>query len=255
MGSGQMTVDSARELIPLFEVNPNLDRKALAGQFARDRRVQIRDVLTERTAREILRILSDETPWGISWQAGSDGPHHLRPKALAGISQAQMRDINLKLNSATKSNEYAFIYSAYPMLDAYLEKWDPDNPLDLLLELINDDPFMDLVREVTGIPELLKADAQATLYRPGQFLSQHSDSHKAEGWRIAYVLNLAACEWRPDWGGYLLFYDEDGNVIAGYRPRFNSLNMFAVPQWHSVSLVAPFAPTARFAITGWFRDR
>ena len=33
--------------IPLFEVNPGLDRKALAAQFARDRRIQIRDVLTE----------------------------------------------------------------------------------------------------------------------------------------------------------------------------------------------------------------
>ena len=61
--------------------------------------------------------------------------------------------------------------------------------------------------------------------------------------------------WRPDWGGYLNFYDEDGDIVAGYRPRFNALNLFLVPQKHAVSYVPPFAPQARFAITGWFRDR
>jgi len=59
----------------------------------------------------------------------------------------------------------------------------------------------------------------------------------------------------PDWGGYLNFYDDDGDVIAGYRPRFNALNLFAVPQQHNVSFVPPFAAVARYAITGWFRDR
>jgi Rps23 Pro-64 3,4-dihydroxylase Tpa1-like proline 4-hydroxylase len=76
-----------------------------------------------------------------------------------------------------------------------------------------------------------------------------------EGWQVAYVMNFCAEEWRPDWGGYLLFYDEDGDVVAGFKPRFNALNLFRVPQKHSVTYVAPFAPIARFAITGWFRDR
>src|SRR6185369_14944887 len=105
---------------------------------------------------------------------------------------------------------------------------DPDSPQDLHLEHINDEPFLNLVREITDIPELVKADAQATLYAPGHFLSQHNDSHIAEGRRVAYVLNFTAEDWRPDWGGYLLFYDEEGDVVAGYRPRFNALNLFEV---------------------------
>ena len=47
----------------------------------------------------------------------------------------------------------------------------------------------------------------------------------------------------------------DADVIAGYRPRFNALHLFAVPQRHNVSFVPPFAAVARYAITGWFRDR
>ena len=101
---------------------------------------------------------------------------------------------------------------------------------------------MELVREVTGFPGLHKADAQGTLYRPGHFLALHDDSHVAEGWRVAYVLNMTAQDWRPEYGGYLMFYDEDGDVIAGFKPRFNALNLFAVPQKHNVTYVPPFAP-------------
>jgi Rps23 Pro-64 3,4-dihydroxylase Tpa1-like proline 4-hydroxylase len=101
----------------------------------------------------------------------------------------------------------------------------------------------------------VKGDAQATLYGPNHFLSMHDDSHMAEGWRVAYVMNFCGADWRPDWGGYLMFYDEHGDAVAGFRPRFNALNMFRVPQKHNVTYVPPFAPVARFAITGWFRDR
>ena len=34
-------------------------------------------------------------------------------------------------------------------------------------------------------------------------------------------------------------------------PRFNALNVFAVPQPHSVSIVSPFAVGARYSVTGW----
>jgi Rps23 Pro-64 3,4-dihydroxylase Tpa1-like proline 4-hydroxylase len=77
----------------------------------------------------------------------------------------------------------------------------------------------------------------------------------AEGWEVAYVLNLAREDWHPDWGGYLLFLDEEGDVIEGFRPRFNALNLFRVPQSHSVSYVPPFAPIGRMAVTGWLRSR
>jgi len=111
------------------------------------------------------------------------------------------------------------------------------------------------MRAVTGIDELVKADAQATLFAPNHYLGSHSDSHVANGWRVAYVLNLAPDNWHPDWGGYLLFLNEDGDVVEGFRPRFNALNLFLVPQEHLVSYVPPFAPTARLAITGWLSDR
>ena len=42
-------------------------------------------------------------------------------------------------------------------------------------------------------------------------------------------------------------------VVDTFTPLWNSLSLFRVPQPHVVSLVAPWAGSARYSITGWFR--
>lgn len=243
-------------MISLFEINPAIDRASLRHEFAKNGRVQIRDVLTSEAARNLRHILMNQTQWGLSWQAGEEGgPNSLKAQEIAAMPTQQKAEFARSISDAMRGNDYGFVFSHYPMLNAYLEQWDEGSPHDILLEHLNSEPFLSLVRDITAIPELIKADGQATLFAPGQFLAQHNDSHVAEGWRVAYVLNMGPDEWRPDWGGYLQFLDEDGDITGGYKPRFNSLNMFAVPQSHNVSYVPPFAPHARVAVTGWVRDR
>ena len=238
----------------LLDLNPRLDVPAFKGAFKRDRRVQIKNVLTEDSARTIHRILSEETPWGLGWEAGPGGPKSLRHEEVAALTPAQHEALARSTMDAMRGTDYAFRYGRYPIVEAY-GKWDPNGPHDMLLEYLNDKPVMELIRRVTGIAELVKVDAQATLFGPSMFLSVHDDKHSGEGRRVAYVLSMCDGDWRPDWGGYLQFYDDHGDVIAGYRPRWNALNLFLVPQRHAVTYVAPFAPVARYAITGWFLDR
>ncbi|MBX3595655.1 2OG-Fe(II) oxygenase family protein [Sphingomonas sp.] len=241
---------------PLLVLNPAHDPAGLARGYAAQQRLQIRDVLTAESARLIRDILRLDTAWGLAWQAGSHGPNLWREREVKAASAGAGRDEAERLIGAAAGGDgYAFAYSAYPMLTAYLERWDSGSAQDQLLEELNSPPMLDFVRRVTGIGEIVKADAQATLYAPGQFLAMHDDAEPSRGRRVAYVLNLCATDWRPDWGGYLNFYDDAGDVVAGYRPRFNALNLFTVPQPHNVTYVPPFAPVARFAITGWFRDR
>lgn len=242
-------------MIRLFDLNPQVDAQDHAARFARNGRTQIRDVLTAESAANLRAILARQTEWGIAWQAGSNGPNLLRGAELRAIPAERQREMVSTIHSAARQGHYAVRFTQYPILDAYLGKWDPGSPHDFVLEHINDRPWLDLVRTVTGIPELIKADAQATLFGPGDFLSVHTDSHVAEGWRVAYVLNLAIDDWKPDWGGYLNFLNAEGDIIEGWRPRFNALNLIRVPQPHQVTYVPPFAPMGRYAITGWFRDR
>lgn len=239
----------------MFKLNPDLDRNLLAAKFAADRRVQVRDLLTSESAQHLSGVLRDMTPWGLSWQAGAQAPHSIRHNAMGSLSREDHEQRALEIARAMGGRDYAFEFFHYPMLQAYLERWNPDSIQDMILEHINDQPFLNLVREVSGMSDLIKADAQATLYGPGHFLSRHDDSHVAQGWKLAYVINLSPSDWRPDWGGYLNFLNDDGDIVAGWKPRYNCLNLFAVPQAHQVSFVPPFSPVDRFAITGWFRNR
>jgi Rps23 Pro-64 3,4-dihydroxylase Tpa1-like proline 4-hydroxylase len=51
-----------------------------------------------------------------------------------------------------------------------------------------------------------------------------------------------------------MFHSASGHVEQAFTPRFNALNIFKVPQLHSVSFVAPFVPFRRYAVTGWLRS-
>ncbi|MDZ4307571.1 2OG-Fe(II) oxygenase [Allopontixanthobacter sp.] len=243
----------------LFEINPHLDRRALAEEFAANSRVQIRDVLTEETAQEIRAVLASATPWGIAAQAGianPPGPQSLRANDVATTGgRARIQELATASFRAVGTGDYGFLYGHYPMVEGYLGKWNEDGPHDILLEYLNTPEFLSLAAEVTGETGLVKADGNATLFGPQNFLAFHIDSHVAEGWRVAYVLNMTIDEWKPDWGGYLNFFNEDGDIVQGFRPRFNSLNLFTVPQPHSVGFVPQFAPVGRYAISGWLRDR
>lgn len=239
--------------LSLFELNPATDLAAAAAQFAIKRRIQIRDVLTTEAAATIHDVFSRLTPWGLAYEAAG-GPVDIDYEELRVITADRRTAMNQALAAQMRSGNYAFAYHRYPMINAYLDKRMPGGPHDLLVEHINSEHFVDFIRALTGDNTLIKADAQATLFAPGQFLSVHDDSHVMEGWRYAYVLNFAR-DWRPEYGGILLFHDERGVVVDGFVPCFNALNIFAVPQRHSVSMVSSFAPIGRFAISGWFRDR
>ena len=126
-------------------------------------------------------------------------------------------------------------------------------PVDRLLEGLNSEPALEMWRAITGVPEVAFVDGQATRYLPGHFLTRHDDDVEGKNRVAAYVLNLCP-RWRPEWGGLLLFHDGEGDIARGLTPRFNALNLFAVPQLHSVSMVTRSAPFRRYAVTGWLRS-
>jgi len=240
----------------LFELNPELDRAALTTRFARTGRVQIRNVLTAPSARELLLVLARATEWGMAVGMGDDKPRSFRAaETRTPLGQQELQQAAKRAEEHSARGEYGFRFSHYPILTAVQEGWAPGDAHEILLEHLNAPEFLQLARDVSGIDSLFKADGQATLFGPGHYLGRHIDSHVAEGWEVAYVLNLARDDWHPDWGGYLLFLDEDGNVLEGFRPRFNALNLFRVPQPHLVSYVPPFAPLGRLAVTGWLRSK
>lgn len=235
-----------------LDINSDLDTGALAAQFTARGFVQVPDVFAAPQAQRLHDCLRREVPWGLAYY--DEGARLLRAHELKALSPQQRQALEQRIYGRARSS-YQYAYNSYPMLDAYLQGWNEVPLLNGFLEALNDAPMLELVRAISGFSSIIKADAQATRFGPGQFLRQHVDrSRPGEEWLVAYVYNLTP-RWQPDWGGYLQLLDAGGDIRAGLLPRFNALNLLAVPQPHLVSMVTPFAGAARYAITGWFRSR
>ena len=238
----------------ILKINPRLDRHSLAVRFEEKGYVQIPDVLTHESALKLKRIFAQEMPWSLVSQVGARGPlKSIRAEGLGQLRDDEAAIIKRDMQQI-KNTEYAFIYFSYPLVTAYLERWCPGSIQEQLLEELNSCEFLDLLRDISRIDNVLKADGQATLYAPGHFLWPHTDAETSRGREVAYVLNLTDADWRPEWGGYLNFYDANMDIERAFRPKFNTMNLFKVPRWHSVSEVTSSAPSARYAVTGWARS-
>jgi len=231
-------------------LNPSLDEAAIAAAYAGHGRVHIPDILTAESAARVHRCLAQETQFSLVTR-GPDGYLRLRPDiALTPEREAAlMRDAHARARDG-----FHFVYDNQPMSNDGEAYPDPSHPLAAVTRFLNGGAFLAFARRVTGAPDIALVEAQATRYRPGHFLTAHDDRHDRHRRIAAYVLNMTP-DWRPDWGGALLFQDRPGHIAEGYIPAFNALNIFRVPQTHWVEAVAPYAGAARLSITGWLRGR
>jgi SM-20-related protein len=233
-----------------IELNPSLDPQALAAEYGRKRRMQIRGFLTEESAREVYDDLH-ELPWGLAYNEGSNVVQ-LGPDRLAQLGPREGSEITAGIHERAR-REYQFLYAYFPLLTAYFSPNSPRFRLFDFYEFINSPETLEFVRRITGLSEIRWADGQATWYKPGHFLKAHTDEEAATGRLAAYVMNLSPV-WERDWGGFLQFFDGDDNIEQAFKPGFNTLNIFTSPQHHSVSMVANYVQAERMAVTGWFRS-
>lgn len=231
-------------------LNPGHDVAALAAAYRIKRRLQVRDVLVEPAAEQVLAALT-ATPWGLAYNQG-DQVAELDAQAIARLTPADRSQIGAAVFQGARRG-YQFLYAYYPLFRAYFTPGHPHIALFDVYEFINSQPMLDFVRALTGHSGIRWADAQATNFRAGHFLKYHTDEAPQHRRAAAYVMNFTK-GWGRDWGGYLQFFNDRYDIEDGYRPVFNALNIFSVPMDHSVSMVASYAPGERLSVTGWFRE-
>lgn len=234
-----------------YQLNPGLNLPSLSGNYVAKGRGQIRDFFTEDSAERILHHLANDTPWGLAFNQG-DSVTQLSAEQVKALTAEQQRQVAALVSEGARKG-YQFAYQYYPLLANYFNPAQPRTPLFDVFEFINSAPFLDFVRQLTGLRSIRWADGQATLFRAGHFLKYHTDENPRERRVAAYVLNFTK-GWGRDWGGYLQFFNDQYDIEDGLRPVFNALNLFTVPAHHSVSQIASYAPGHRFSITGWLRE-
>lgn len=237
-----------------FALRPRHDAAALAEAFvAGGGRLQIVDFLRHDTALALFRALTGSEAWRLAVNRGEQVTDYPLAEVAAWPAERQ----SALDREVVEAGRHAFQFRYETIrLPEYGPGWEEGAPplLQAFVDFLCSDEAIALLRDVTGLGDIAFADGHASRYRPGHFLTVHDDSNVDMGRRAAYVLNLTP-QWRPDWGGALLFYDERGNVARGFTPSFNTLNLFRVPQPHSVAWVTPLAGAPRYAVTGWLRAR
>ena len=235
---------------PAPRLNDEHDRHLLARVYARHGRVHIPAILTPDTADRVHRCLTGETPYSLVVNIG-DKVFDIAPEQAAAMSAAEKASLVQAAGEGAREG-FQFLYENHRLSERGEAYRDAASYLARIVAFLNGGEFLAFARAVTGEPRIAFADAQATRYGPGHFLTTHTDLEPGKERLAAFVLNMTP-RWRPDWGGILLFLDQDGQVAEGYAPVFNALNLLRVPQPHLVSSVASFAGGARYSITGWLR--
>jgi Rps23 Pro-64 3,4-dihydroxylase Tpa1-like proline 4-hydroxylase len=235
-----------------FSLDPDLDPERCREIFRAEGRVQLSPFLAGSDAELLLRHLRDSAEWRLIlnsgekvFEAGAAEQAALGPEQQARLDAAVM---------ASARNGFQYRFDSIRVPDAEADRRQRGSLLDQFATFMCSREVLQVLGEITGAGDVQFADAQATRYRPGHFLTAHDDEVDGKNRRAAYVYGLTP-EWRADWGGLLLFHGNGRPIDGGFVPSFNTLNLFAVPQTHSVTYVAPFAGAARYSVTGWLRTK
>lgn len=231
-------------------INPALDRAALRLEFRRQTRVRIPGFLGEAAAAWLARQLRERQDWVQVINSGAK-VFELDRQVRKGMTPEQARSMDDAVYRGARTG-FQYRYESIRVPDEPAARAKLDDPLARLAEWMSVGEGGVFVRAVTGFQQIAFADAQATAYAPGDFLTAHDDGVAGKNRLAAYVLGLTP-GWRTEWGGLLLFHAADGMVTEGVMPEYNTLNIFAVPQQHSVSEVTRAAPHRRYSVTGWLR--
>lgn len=234
----------------LFKINPNLDVAALRQCFQRDARVQIDDFLAAEAARALQQELGVSNEWrhvinGADkvFEIPADDFDALDPAFIAQLNEATHR---------SAAHGFQYQYDSIRVPDGSAARLASSRLVDRFATFLSTEAALSVFRQIAGGAPIRFADAQATRYRPRDFLTRHDDAIVGKDRVLAYVLNLVE-EWRPEWGGLLSFVGDGDRVVETFVPRFNALSLFAVGHQHFVSAVADYAPVPRISVTGWLR--
>jgi Rps23 Pro-64 3,4-dihydroxylase Tpa1-like proline 4-hydroxylase len=221
-----------------------VDPQALGRAFAEHGRLQIHDFLTSESVNALYQELAESSEWRLTANRGEE-IHHFNLEDLERWTPEQHKLLD---QAVSMGGRFGFQFR-YEVIRLHQKS---AGLLAEFRDFMSSPDVVRVMRQIVGAPDIAFADAHASRYQPGHFLTTHDDHVDTMGRRAAYVMNLTP-KWRPDWGGLLQFFDRRGDVVRAFTPGFNLLNLFRVPQAHNVSWVTPLAAAPRYAITGWLR--
>ncbi|MEW9797897.1 2OG-Fe(II) oxygenase family protein [Alteromonas sp. CYL-A6] len=236
------------EAVVNIDINPAIDTEKAKAEYQKTGRVQIKQFFTEQTANYLMECIERNTRWYFAYNDPQGFYEADYDKVASLPDDIKARFMGEIYARATTQFQYAF--GQYYITQAVELNEDPGHPLHAVEAFVNSEQYLSLMRDITGEPAIRKADSYASLYDKGHFLTNHNDIHKKHD-RVAACTFGFTKNWNMNWGGHVVFFDEDGNIEQGFKPEFNTFTMFRIPQEHAVQTVSPFAGAKRYSLLSW----
>lgn len=99
---------------------------------------------------------------------------------------------------------------------------------------------------------LMRYEAHFAAYQPGSFYKKHVDQFKSNQDRKISCVYYLNSEWKPEFGGELVLYDQEDAVVERIIPTANRFVCFKSDMPHEVLTVNY---QIRHSIAGWFKSR
>lgn len=240
--------ESALIAAPLREASAAQKVRAALQRYGR---VHISGVLDETTATRLYDAMKI-ADWRLALNGDKDA-YDFSATDVSAMNPAQQEQV-LQVVHAKAGGGFQYLFDTHRISDEYDAGRITTGALAEFYVALNKQSMLAFMRDITGEARIAYLDAQATRYRAGHFLTQHDDDIEGKDRLFGFVFNLTPA-WRADWGGLLMFIDDQGHISEAFTPAWNALNILKVPQAHAVTMVAPIACGFRYSITGWMRSR
>lgn len=224
-------------------MNELLDKEILKKIFVEKNKLKIDNFFKDSYAEILYSYLSNNKDWNLSTGIDKNKYEKKNIPQLNNINTLQIKNVN----NAFSKDQFSYIFNRFMNgTNMSIHEYS-------LRQLLNSKDFINNLNDITGLELTKLTTLFASKYKPGNFLSPHSD--KGNG-RLAFVINLTK-NWKPQYGGNLHFMNETRTeIIDTIVPSFNNLFIFYVPEEkgipHYVSHVVNGIKYNRYAITGWF---
>ncbi|MFC4349361.1 2OG-Fe(II) oxygenase [Kordiimonas lipolytica] len=226
------------------------DPAALGEILQKEGRLQVPNFFPADVAEKLYGLLRANPTWFTAYNEGENF-YEVPQAEVAGLSPAQQQQFWRVIQKGAREG-FQYFFQQYYISEAVQQGRETGHPLHFMHDFVNSEPVLEFMRTLTGEPKVRYIDSFASQYVAGNFLTRHDDTHATDDRVAAYVISMTK-DWKADWGGNLVFYDEDENITGGFKPTFNSLNIFLVPQPHAVTVVSPFAGDRRTSFLGWVK--
>lgn len=231
-----------------MDINPLIDETAAAATLAARGRLQIHDFTTRETADSLHALLRRHNDWYLSYNEGPDN-FETSEAEFGALTMEQKHRFTAAVYRRARTG-FQYLFKQYYISQAVASGENTGHPMHSVNDWVTGEHFLGFMRRLTDRSDIRTSDSYASSYGPGHFLTRHDDRHPTHNRIAAWVLSMTP-DWEENWGGHLAFYNDHGDVTEAFKPTFNTLNIFLVPQHHAVQLVTPFAGAPRTSYLGW----